>query len=1049
MKPSNFSRAALGKSVPPRPPARPPQQTGGARHSFLLRLLLGVGALLILLLVGFVTWAAWDLPDISNPQALFFSESTVLLDRTGEQEMYSFHAEENRRFVPLADISPHLIAAVLAAEDDGFFDHRGFDLGGLLKAACHLASSSVGLGTLGGACPPRGGSTITQQLVKNAFLSPERTIRRKIRELALATKLENEKTKEEILEMYLNVVNFGGNAHGIGVGASRFFDAAPAELTPAQSAILAAVIQRPTHFSPFGENRFSRVIFSKEKLEAEHIKTAAQLVQHPEWSFVRGLLGTEVELAGGATDFLEGRAEWVLRRMLATDALSEEEHEAALEAMQTIAFAQKSGLTAPHFVFFVREFLEEELGLSEDVIERGGLRVVTTIDHDLQTFAEEVVAARAAENAVTHDAENAAVIALSPYTGEIRAMVGSAGFANEETDGKVNIITSRRAPGSSVKPFVYAAAFEAGVLSPGSILLDTETEFSDEWTPKNFDDTFRGPVSVREALGNSVNIPAVKAAILATPQRVYDLMTRLGISFDFDADFYGAAIALGGAEVRPVDLAAAYAALGNGGFRVQPFGVLRVSDRYGNLLHVATEPERERVLEPAVAAAITDILADKSARGPGWNRFLQLAGDRPNAAKTGTADKKVGEGERAEIFPGDAWTAGYTPDAVVVAWAGNADGRPMRPGGGGYTLAAPIFHAVLGAAHADLPLRSFAPLPATDFRRVVISAFSGLLPGPSFPPGLTRSALFFAEHVPTATRDGITFIEVDSASDLLPSTLTPKNARVTKAVLDLQTPQPERFPSWQEGADAFLEDPELVSAMFVRLGLPAELTTLPELPTAVENFRGADQDFGELSFLAPAPGGPVAAGGGAAAFALDAAGEIVRADFFLDEQGTQERLRSYPLGDNRFYVELPGKPQQAGTPLPIRVRAQDIFGRSAQANATFGLAKDSSPPVFAAPEILADGEAIAAAAASVIRGQTVQIFPKVQDSGGGATQRVELLLDDQIIATWLPWAGETGGIAWSAEQAGDFGLQLRAIDGAGNAAVQAVPLVVVEEGGPG
>ena len=498
----------------------------------------------------------YELPPIDEIRAFTFSQSTQILDRTGEIELYAIYGDENRKNVELENVSQNFVDAILAAEDDEFFSHPGFDIGGILKAACHETSKRVGLKNFFGLCPPRGGSTLTQQLVKNAILSNEKTISRKIKEWFLASKIEKNFSKNEILQLYLNQISFGAIS-GVETAAEIFFGKTAAELSIAESAALAALIQKPTFYSPWGNHAFVDLNISADEISKFKLKSRDDVFALNGVDYADGLRGKFFELYGGRKVFFPGRADWVLSRMRDLELISKSDFQTASIELRNLEFKKfHSKIIAPHFVMRVKEILEEKFG--KEIVEKGGLKVQTTLDVDLQKSAEKIVAEIAEQNEKNFGAKNAAILATQNSTGEILAMVGSRDFFDRDNDGNVNVLLQKRLPGSSFKPLVYAAAFLSGKISPATVLFDVETQFGETWMPQNYDGKFSGPASVRDALGKSLNIPAIKTCIITGAHNVISLANKLGANLEYDAEFYGNAIALGAGEVRAVDLAQSF-----------------------------------------------------------------------------------------------------------------------------------------------------------------------------------------------------------------------------------------------------------------------------------------------------------------------------------------------------------------------------------------------------------------------------------------------------------------------------------------------------------
>jgi len=598
--------------------------------------------------IGLFIWVAGDLPDPDNISQRSIAQTTKIFDRTGEHVLYEVHGEEKRTVVDLDEISPHVIHATIAAEDKDFYQHKGFSLRGFIRAFLkNLLRGGRG----------QGGSTITQQFVKNSILSPEKTYIRKLKELVLSIEIERRFDKDQILKLYLNEIPYGSVTYGIESAAQSFFGKGAQDLTIEESAMLASLPKATTYYSPYGSHR----------------------------------------------DELAARTRSIIDIMAAEGYITEEEAAAAKE-VDVVSQVQprRETIAAPHFVFYVRELLADEYG--EQLVERGGLRVITTLDMDLQTAAEEAIAANL-ERIQDFEGSTAAQLALDPQTGDILSMVGSADYFDDEIDGKFNAILGLRQPGSSIKPMVYAAAFEKGY-TPDTVLYDVETQFSrtsQSYRPRNYDLIEHGAVTVRQALAGSLNIPAVKMLYLAGVDTFLDFSRPFGYTTFGDRSRFGLSLVLGGGEVKPLEHIAAFSAFANEGSVRQPRALLRVEDRDGNVMYEAEEAvSAKRVMEKETARNINAILSDNDARAFafGEHNYLTLGG-RPVAAKTGTTNGYK-----------DAWTIGYTPTLVSGVWVGNADGSEMKLGAAGGTVAAPIWNTFMRAALEGQLFREFtAPEP--------------------------------------------------------------------------------------------------------------------------------------------------------------------------------------------------------------------------------------------------------------------------------------------------------------------------------------------------
>lgn len=584
-------------------------------------------------MIGIFAYFAKDLPDPAKINQRQIIQSTKIYDRTGEVILYDIHGEERRTVIPFDQIPQYIKDATIVIEDDNFYHHIGLDWQGILRAAwANLRGQKIA----------QGGSTITQQFIKNAYLGgpqSERTFARKIKEAILALALERKYSKDEILESYLNQVPYGSNAYGIEAAGQTFFNKSAQELTLAESALLSALPKAPTYYSPYGS--------------------------HPE--------------------LLKSRQEYILNRMIKFGYITEEQANEAKE--EEIKYALQGDLKAHHFVTMVQEYLEEKYSRVYADINMAGLKVYTTLDWDFQKIAEEVVDEGAIQNEEKYRASNAALVAIDPQTGQVIALVGSKSYK----DDQFNVATSPyRQPGSSFKPFAYAAAFRKG-LNPQTVLFDLPTSFGNfgppgeekEYKPKNYNLKCQGPITVRDALAQSVNIPSVKILYLAGVHNTINLAQDMGITTLKDRNRYSLSLVLGGGEVKLIDETAAYGVFATEGVKHPTTLILRIEDAQGNILE-EYKNEPVRVLEKQIARQVTDILSDEAARIPIFGRYskLYLQGGRPAAAKTGTTQDYS-----------DGWTIGYTPNLVVGVWAGNNDfSQKMRLGAAGLYVAAPMWN---------------------------------------------------------------------------------------------------------------------------------------------------------------------------------------------------------------------------------------------------------------------------------------------------------------------------------------------------------------------
>ncbi len=691
-----------------------------------------------------------DLPHVDDLHNFIASESTIIYDREGNV-LYTIHGEENRENIDLAEIPQYLKDATLAIEDDQFYSHPGFDIGGIIKAGLY---ETFGIGK------QRGGSTITQQLVKNVFLTPERSYVRKAKELILAMRLEQALTKDEILELYLNRIPYGSNAYGVQMAAKTFFDKDARDLTLLESSILASLPKAPSKYSPHGPNRNSLTGYTSEN----------------------GI-------------YLSGRKDVVLARMAELGYITNKQKKQAQAGLRGLEFQKyREDIKSPHFVFYVRELLERKFG--DLAVEAGGLHVYTTIDPELQSFAEEIIAERKERNLINYNASNMALLSVDATNGQILSMVGSVDYFDEEIDGNVNVVTRLRSPGSSFKPFVYAAGFLNGY-SPATVLFNVETDFGNDYKPQNYDGLFTGPVSARTALAHSLNIPAVKMAHLAGVYNVLNVARALGTeSLVNDPDIYGISIGLGTGEIPLIEMVKAYTTLARGGSKIDFNPLLRIEDSKGNIIEdfENIKIKGEQVLDPQVAYSVTHILSDAGARPEGWGN-LNLS-NRPNAAKTGTSNKKINPDTASEtIKPGDVWTLGYTTRIVTGVWSGNNDNSPMGHSASGLVVAAPVWNAFMNKAVENHPIENF-PVPE-GIEEIEVAKLSGKLPSVSTPEDEIMTEVFTSFNHPKGEDDVYAEFDVDGVSGKLPTEDTPESAIEKAIILNFHSQKPE-FPNWEE-----------------------------------------------------------------------------------------------------------------------------------------------------------------------------------------------------------------------------------------------------------
>lgn len=608
------------------PPARTtPAKTPKRKIPIGLAIILAI--MILYAYTSFIFTAAYQLPSPTKLASADKSLTTEFFDRNGKL-LYRLYEGRNRTLVSIKDLPSFLIQATIAAEDKNFYSHPGIDPVAIVRAIwANLVYHKL-----------EGASTITQQLIKNTLLTPEKSFTRKAKEVILALWTEKTYTKNEILQMYLNEAPYGGPAWGIEAASQTYFGQSSHDLSLAQAAFLAGLPASPTQYSPYGTN--------------------------PELGKVR--------------------QKEVLSRMVKNKFLIQSQADEAYAENLHIK-SQINDIKAGHFVMYVKDFLSQKYG--QRVVSQGGLKITTTLDLKLQEALEQIVSEEA-EKLLPLNVNNAAAMVTDAKTGQILAMIGSRDYHNE-VFGAFNVALSPRQPGSSIKVATYATAFRQG-FSPGNTIIDEPITFKDNWggpsySPVNYDGKFHGPISLRTALGSSYNIPAVKLLNTVGIGEMIQTSKDLGITTFTEPQRYGLSITLGGAEVKMIDMMTLYGSLSQMGTKRVSTPILGVTDSQGNTLE-EYENKATPAVSPEVAYLITDVLADNNARTPafGVNSLLIISG-KTVAVKTGTSDNKK-----------DNWTFGYTPSFVVGVWVGNNDNSPMNPLlTSGVTGAAPIWNRIM------------------------------------------------------------------------------------------------------------------------------------------------------------------------------------------------------------------------------------------------------------------------------------------------------------------------------------------------------------------
>ena len=753
----------------------------------------------------FVLYAAFlwiTLPDIDDPQSLIPDHSSAIVDRNGI-ELYRLFQDEDREFIPSEQIPQHMKHAMVAIEDQRFYDRGCLDVRALMRAVFKFGGAG-------------GASTLTRQLARNALdLQRENFLNRKLKELILGCQLEHRYEKDEVLAMYLNWVPFGPNAYGIELASQRYFGQSASGITLAQSAVLASMPQRPTYFNPYGSHvHTTPTEDTQRRIDDGDVTSAEDLdIEDVRVGLVGGMFGT------GATAFyVGGRSDQVLQNMVDQGYITEEERAAAVEELKTMTFQMsRDDIRAAHFVLWVREQAEELLGGSESgLLNQGGLTIETTLDWELQQAAEAAVEAKREEAASVYEIHNIALVSAIPETGDIVAYVGNADYNDEEFGGKIDMARVPRQPGSSFKPLVYASAFEEAGAGPATVVFDVPTKIGGE-EPQNFDGGFWGLMNARRALGASRNIPAIKMYFLAGGDgKVLDLVRRLGApspleqkerALETNPDFeYGWPLALGAAETPLTEMVQAYGTIANGG-KMMPLKAIKRITRNGSIIYEAPKHQPQEAIDPRIAYQITSILSDTSARpGEYWQSVLSVPG-APSAAKTGTSNKclkRDANNNCTERRPSDLWTMGYVPGLVTGVWAGNADSSPLAAKAESLVTAAPIWKSYMTKARATLEGMPASFAVPSGIANPQISTLSGELPTECTPVAYRKSDVFLQERMPSLADPACVQLEIDKVTGLLASDECPVEARELRSFFSPTEPLAARFPHWQASTQAWL-----------------------------------------------------------------------------------------------------------------------------------------------------------------------------------------------------------------------------------------------------
>lgn len=888
--------------------------------------MLAVGGLSLLFL-----WVT--LPNIDDPETMFPAQSTVILDRNGV-ELYRLFSEQDRTYIRGEDISEYVKKATIAIEDERFFSRSScFDVEGFARAVLSQIAPRYFVRS--------GGSTLTQQFAGNALVGRHHSLIRKVRELMLACSLERKYNKDELLELYLNWIPYGLNAYGIEQASKNYFAKSARQLTLAEASILAALPQRPTYFNPYGSHvRTTISARARERINTGEITSAAEI---PDADVRIGLIAQT--FGSGTTRItVGGRTDQVLMNMVTQHLITDEQRIDALAELQRISFVrERKSIRAAHFVLGIEEEVKTILGIqskdpeeSDRILQQGGMRITTTVDWNIQQAAEKAVAAHREDIRQRFGAHNIALVALSPLTREVLAYVGNADYNDDEHEGKIDMVRAPRQPGSSFKAFTYLAAFEAGY-GPGSVVYDVPTKFGDD-EPQNFDGSFWGPITIRRALGGSRNIPAIKAFFLAGGEEaLLSLVAKLGIVSPTDQksalrktqqDFdYGWPLAIGAAETPLYEMVQGYASIADGGRYRQPTSILKITNKDGSILFAAKEQESVPMVDERLAAMVTSILSDASARpNDFWKTVLSVPG-YDSAAKTGTSNKCLErdvQGGCKLRRPESAWTLGYTPNIIAGVWVGNATSQSLFEKADGLTAAAPVWRDFMVNAHRaiEAPIAQFT-MPQ-GLASPLLSKLSGKLASACTPVTERASDLVLEESVPTEDDPACTLLGVDKVTGLLASATCPIEATEEQPFFVPRSERPERWPLWEKDVQQWAKEQmerwrahETHSGSLLPLALaPTESCDPAKTPGRFDPIS--------ISIDAPVRGSRVPYPSFEPVLTIDARSPIKSVEFFVDDKP----IRSFTEAPFKGSIRVPRTVAKEGTHT-LRVVLTDAYFKTA------------------------------------------------------------------------------------------------------------------------
>jgi len=882
----------------------------------------------------FIFYLLQDLPTMEELKNIQTKESTQILDKNWKL-LYTIFWDENREVVPFEKIENKTIYAIISLEDENFFTHWWVDYKWLSRAI---------LWQLWLINFEWWGSTITQQFVKNKYLSSERTYIRKLKEMILSMQLENTYTKKDIITMYLNQIPFWSNIYWIEQASKRFFWKNSSDLNLAESVIIASIPNATTRYSPYWNHVRSKYIWNTKKISIwllpNKIETTTQI---PDWSW-----GTITQTW---SEFLWWRTTFALEKMYKLWYISEEEKKQWIEDLLNYKFKKNiEKIKAPHFVMWVKENLEKEFW--KEILKKWWLKIFTTLDLDLQEKAEELVAKNAKYNKKHFDAENQSLLTVDTKNWEILAMVWSRNYFDDEIDGQVNIMTSKRLAWSTFKPFAYTAML-LNWYSPYSIVFDTKTNFWEKWhdyEPQNFDWKFMWPLSLWKALWNSRNIPAIKAGLVWWIEKTYNIAKSMWIKFENSYDWYWASLPLWTVWVEWIDLLWAYVTFVNNWEQIKFNSILKIIDQHWVVLKKNNENnEKKSVLNPEIAYQITKMLSDPNNRWKWWNSRMQLKW-RVNTAKTWTSNKSVQKPwyKKPIIMPLDWWTVWSTPQYSTIVWSWNNDWRTMNIHWSWRWTSAKTWKEFMEFLHKWKDVEKFKK---PDWVKLIkIAKLSWLLPSKNTPKDLIQTWFFSTLNIPKTYDNSLKFVDIDLVSKKLPSNFTPEDAIWKAAVLNLHSLKPYDK-RWEQPVKEWMQEHsrEFLKDFWIK-------DILANIPTEVDNIHTRENTlfWPKISISSPADWWNISKKWFSVIPEISSKKSITRVDYYLNWELNTSSF-NYPYIWN---IKLPDN-IAISSKISLKIKVFDELYNSSEKTISLKIWEDDKPPYTEIVRPLASQELVA------------------------------------------------------------------------------------------